>query len=429
MPKKADIGDMEKKMLDASLPYGISCFRFMRIGDENNVNDDRRAYERDQKKGFLSLTRRERKGNETKRYQITPKGIAKLIEKGIPEHILQHIDADGKYAVFGNIYNEKQRALLTILGDIQCYLYTMGVIDVYHAVSDYYLDPFVFGYPQIDEGDESEESNREPRDTSKKESDLKYFYNSLMEATVSAAKECFPITDESLVHCLFIANRQNPAVPNGNHAKRYNNTSGIILDLRNKYAYVVFKTNAAKKFTWHPAAYESMLYGCSKIVGNLGIKNVKANTTMISAAMILCETKGAALKRVAQVVSELNFAEPFYHVFIVMMQETQGQEFLDGIFSEGMHKYLELSKKIAFEGIEGLRVSQSSIGEDIYKRISDGAIFEDGTILDLCVINRIKRKQDVSHDPFRLVCYESQLELYRDYAGILEENIITIPDP
>lgn len=89
MPRKADIGDMEKRMLDATLPYGISCFRFMRIGDENNINDDRRAYERNQKKGFIDYTKRDYKGKETKRFQITPTGISKTLEKIIPT--LSHI--------------------------------------------------------------------------------------------------------------------------------------------------------------------------------------------------------------------------------------------------------------------------------------------------------------------------------------------------
>lgn len=449
MPRKADIGDMEKRMLDATLPYGISCFRFMRIGDENNINDDRRAYERNQKKGFIDYTKRDYKSKETKRFQITPTGISKTLEKIIPSHILECMDTSNNYRTYGNIRNEDTRARLTTLGDIQCYLYTMGVIDVYHAVADYYLDPFVFGYPQVDLGLNQEDANTSATsahsdyiaDSNKRDSAPKCFYDGLMAATVNAAKQCMPVTDESLIHCLFIANRQNPAVPvpnksnkpsqyeNGNYAKRYNNASGIILDLMNKNAYVVFKTNANRKFSWHPAAYENMLYGCSETIGELGIKNVKYGTTVINAAMILCETRGAALKRVSQVVSELSFAEPFYHVFIVVMQESQGQEFLDGIFNEGMRKYLERSKEIAFEGIEGLRTSQSAIDETAHKRISDGAVFEDGTILDLCVINRIKGKQDVSHEPFRVVCYESQLELYRDYAGILEENIITIPDP
>ena len=437
MPKKADIGDREKEVLNTSLPYGVACNRFMKIGDELELRNRRDAFTRDKKKGFLISADDSYKSNETERFQMSPAGINKVLTQVIPDHIAQFMDCERKYNAFGSI-NGEARKRLKRLGDIQCYLYTMGVKDVYHVVADYYLDPFVFGYPENKETELDDINRLEDNTRSTRNNKIAPFYKYLISATVKAAKQCMPVTDESLVQCLFVANSQNPAIPQINDeqantssnmaSKRYNNSSGILLDLSNRYAYVVFKAKPYVLFSWSAPSYERMLFLCSDVIGKIGIKNTKYGTNLINSAILLLETKGDLERKIRESVDDMRYSEPFYHIFPVLMQETQGQEFLDGILYEGLHKYLELSKQYAFQSIDGLFAYQNSVNEAKY-RSADGTIYEDGTILDLYVMNSIKRKQEIGQDKFRLVCYESQLKLYCDCAGILEENIITIPDP
>ena len=427
MSRRTFFGEREQEYIDRMLPCAISCNRFICRPDkrEEYINLIT-ARKRVLKKGLLEnkqiTNRNVDKYTNTSRDFLTTFGYEQAVETIIPADIRAMIPKDADSLVRSKTPLAMERVVR--LADVQCFLTSLGILDPYHSVVKG-IDPFVFGYPSLQEfaGYPCMRSNTKDEDAKPT------IYEFLMGATVCAAKQCVKPTESGLPERIFIPNRVIPLlkdIKDVGQSKKFNNISGILLNLPYNNAYVVFKPLQRDKFFWRAKTYRSEMSICGNDLQKLGVTNYSNVRRTVNAAIFLCETP-AELKRKTTAASDMNdVSEPFDHVFGVLMNSS-GIEQISSMLGQDINDYITNNALPVIAKLDDLSAGTNVWGETFYRRRSDNKTVEIGTVVDFVVLNRVKRNQGVYGMESALACYESQMDFYLS-IGINRENIVTIPD-
>lgn len=414
----------QKEMMEYMIPWGIECFRYITNSssseNRNNSKSVLKLKNEDIIKDDAVGTKGELKRKH--RYYLTAHGVDVLISKVLPVCVARHIPQNINMSIKGDINLDMQYRYVN-RADAQCFLTSLGVVDPCRVVYEYEQDPFIFGYPSF-----YREKDSKPT--------LCNLAKVLIDAHVSEVIDegLSSVLAEESIHSMFLPNAMNPATKisniSGDKTKAFNNSIGIIFDFSNKYAYMVFKYSKKSDFGWVPRAYRSMLANINRVISKIGIRNIDG-ANYIKTAIVLCETDSEIKEKAKLAAAANKYSQPFDTVIPILMK-AEGADIMDGILSFGYEKYMNLSNQEVLLQIDGIQERKSLNRADGYSYwTKDNIEVVNGTIVNYSFISEFMNTRTLYGEQgkqYKIACFENQRDLYLNYAGFEESDLIIVAD-
>lgn len=420
-------GERQQKIVQHSLPWGI-INPFLLLNEVDWISKrQRESYATLKKKGMLKeeiVNPNETIRMRYKRATLTNKGVDAFIASRSVEAPLFYFDGSKEWSIRGkNNTDHFQRWIR--YADAQMFFASAGVTTIYEAVSQYHIDPFVFGNIEIDMTQERTTLTDIINDAM------------LMQIKKGGYPSLLDCYDTCGIGALFIPNyyikfeTQDPLSSFENKQKKKdawkntNNSIGILLDFNHHTAYLVFKFQPkTNKWNWASKKYRSICSTYVKTLRSLGMKNFNM-TGMLTDAIILCETS-AELEKKAKLSNQKRMNEPFQRVYLILMKQ-KGIERMCDILGFGGKKYFEETLREVRSYIRDTSIRRDPVSKDIeFFRTKEGHPIYIGTELNAKDISEALGAEESGRE-YVFVCYRDQVPFYKE-IGIDENCIFVLPE-
>lgn len=410
--------EMQTALMEKTVPWGVIESRFMLGSDTDENRTNAGAFARLREKEILENKPISKGGQykEVNREFLTMKGIETL-QKSVPTNSpLTLIDTKKKLSV-RNGKSADDLARITRMSDAQIFMTSAGAETIYTSITQYNIDPFIFGRPYI--------SNSKVDNMTYTDAAMQGMIDYLT-AREKAGDKC-PLLSKYLPMAIYIPSIALPTSrvmtqDSKTKLRSFNNAVGLLIDTRNQNAYVVFKFLDRTKLTWQAKAYQAWLLRSSQVIRDLGIINVSRDYCL-SDAIILCETQGEIYQK-AKLCEKMSV--PFNRIYPILMKPT-GASILSALLNEGIDTYESSLVCEAEEKVPGIK--KRSAPTRMFSLEYDRIPVYVGTQIDyrrLCDLTLIVKEQKTII-PY-VVCYSNQSHFYRDIVKIPEERIIEIEE-
>lgn len=415
--------DKQKGVLSRLIPYGVISSSLLFGADETETRNLRDVLERIEKTKLVSHGPLQKKGqySSVKRDWLTKEGITAVIENMIPKSKQMLMENIEKISLRNGKSAENLSRLIR-MSDAQTFLYSAGANTPYTTITQFGVNPFLFGNPWVDLSAKKEATFND------------YAIKALLQYLDAEAAQGYPlpVIDKDFGLVLFLPNNCNPYAKVALASDRskegkdhkvmrsFNNSVGMLLDYINLNVYVIFKFLDRSKLTWRAKAYNSWFERCAATLREQGFKNLNY-AGYPRDAIILCETPGEIANRAASCSKMIN---TFEHIFPIIMRQ-EGVEAVSTLLDLGRDKYITAFDSEALSQIPDAKPQDCLSGP--YKLQYHGEPLYVGTMMDL---NKLANAKNIitklsGSIPY-VACYEWQRQIYMENIAVPQERIIII---
>lgn len=420
----------QKTIMLRVMPTGITYQHLLYCDSADEQKMLRRNLTRFKNRGIFEFRHLGKQGidKRTGREFLTKTGIDEVYRRLIPDYLKK--EKVENISVRNGLTLEGLKRLVR-LSDVQTFLYGAGVQIPYTMLTQFGVNPFIFGVP-------SKSIRSDSDNIILYEAIIDSMIDYIVEQEINGTPLPMPSLDSGLV--FFIPNRDNPKYkslikpqnrnsPSDNsiyHRKdsirSFNNSIGILVDLAHRNGFVIFKNLDRKSMYWGTKSYRMFHSHCGYFLGQyMGIPFGKQGS-ILQDAIILCATKAELKSRLKDAEK---MSDPFKRVLLIVMSRDGFAE-LSGIVREGIEQYENSLCNEVIAKCQNVRWRQNP--NMFYRLECESTPVYVGTLINLVSINAVKKLfgRDGVTKPY-IACYDHQREYYEDIVGIPADHLLVIP--